>query len=188
MEPRSDQTMRDVVQSMVTAIEPHDAEEQQHIGATRRWLQSGVPFIRTLPPDVPSQHLVSYFVLVDRDAEKLLLVDHRKASLWLPGGGHVEPDEHPRTTAARELAEELSIMPAFVVDEPLFLTVTRTVGSTAGHTDVSLWFVLEASSDSTITFDQGEFIDVRWFGFDDVPWERTDPHMRRFVAKLRARL
>ncbi|MEU4312510.1 NUDIX domain-containing protein [Nocardia sp. NPDC024068] len=32
-----------------------------------------------------------------------------KAGLWLPPGGHVEPDEHPARTACREVAEELGI-------------------------------------------------------------------------------
>ncbi|MFI5343447.1 MAG: NUDIX domain-containing protein [Chlamydiales bacterium] len=37
------------------------------------------------------------------------LVDHKKANLWLPAGGHVEPNEHPRETVKREILEELSI-------------------------------------------------------------------------------
>ncbi len=180
--------MRDTLQALVAAIEPLDSEEREHIDATIRWLASGAPFVRTVPPDVPPQHLVSYVVLVDHAAQKLLLVDHHKARLWLPGGGHVEPGEHPRTTAARELGEELGVEALFVDDAPLFLTVTRTVGAVAQHTDVSLWYILHGSADEPLHFDQGEFAGVCWFGFDAVPWQRSDPHMRRFVAKLRARL
>lgn len=185
---KDQRTMRTIIEALVAAIHPYDAEEQEHIDATRRWLASGAPFIRTIPPDVPPQHLVSYVVLVDRSTEQLLLVDHRKARLWLPGGGHVEPDEHPRTAAGREFAEEFGQTAVFLYEDPLFLTITRTAGTAAGHTDVSLWYVFEGSSHAPITFDRGEFADVRWFAFDAVPWERTDPHMYRFVAKLRARL
>jgi hypothetical protein len=26
---------------------------------------------------------------------------------------------------------------------------------------------------------------VRWFSFDEIPFERSDPHLRRFVEKMR---
>lgn len=183
-----DAAMRETVTTLVRAIEPYDEQEQAHIDAVGAWLASGAPFTRTQPPDVPPQHLVAYVALVDPATQHLLLVDHRKASLWLPGGGHVEPGEHPRATAARECGEEFGIEPVFLFEEPLFLTVTRTVGSTAGHTDVSLWYVMHTSIDAPLTYDQGEFAAVRWFAFDAIPSERSDPHMRRFVQKLEARL
>lgn len=73
-----------------------------------------------------------------------LLVDHINAGLWLPPGGHVEPDEHPADTARRETREELGIDPVFAEEpaQPSFITVTRTVGRDHRHVDVSLWFLL----------------------------------------------
>jgi hypothetical protein len=69
----------------------------------------------------------------------------------------------------------------------MFITVTRTVGDGA-HIDVSLWYSLRGDSSRAIEFDRGEFHGVRWFGFDEIPFERSDPHMHRFVAKLSAML
>jgi 8-oxo-dGTP pyrophosphatase MutT (NUDIX family) len=112
----------------------------------------------------------------------------RYAGLWLPSGGHVEPDEDPKATVVRELAEELNLAAEFVRDGPLFITVTRTVGEDGGHTDVSLWYLLRGDSSRAIEFDRGEFHGVRWFGFDEIPFERSDPHLRRFVAKMRSSL
>ncbi len=34
-------------------------------------------------------------------------------------------------------------------------------------------------------FDEAEFYGISWFALDALPLERTDPHMARFVAKLR---
>jgi 8-oxo-dGTP diphosphatase len=114
----------------------------------------------------------------------LLLVDHKQAGLWLPTGGHVEIDEHPSTTAQRELREELGISLPLLQPGPLFLTVTETVGSTAGHTDVSLWYVFVANSSENYTHDHTEFHDTQWFALDHLPLERTDPHLSRFCSKL----
>jgi 8-oxo-dGTP diphosphatase len=179
--------MRDRIGEIITAIEPLDELEQEHRDATIEWIRSGAPIFRTMKPDVPPKHLVSYFSLVDVQRGKMLLVDHKLAGLWLPSGGHVESDEDPRATVIRELSEELKLAAGFIQPNPLFITVTR-VGGDGGHTDVSLWYLLRGDSTRAIEFDRGEFHDVRWFGFDEIPFERSDPHMRRFVEKLRATL
>jgi 8-oxo-dGTP diphosphatase len=176
--------MRDKIVKVVAAIEPLDDLEREHRDSTIEWIRSGAPIFRTMKPDVPPIHLVSYFALVDQQRGKLLLVDHKLAGLWLPSGGHVEPDEDPRATVVREMAEELGLAANFMQPGPLFITVTRVDGG-IGHTDVSLWYLLRGDSSRAIEFDRGEFHGVRWFGFDEIPFERSDPHMRRFVEKLR---
>ena len=177
--------IRDRIAEIVAAIEPLDELERKHRDSTIEWIRSGAPIFRTMKPDVPPKHLVSYFALVDAASGKLLLVDHKLASLWLPSGGHVEPDEDPRATVVRELSEELGLAADFMQPDPLFITVTR-VGGDGGHTDVSLWYLLRGDSSHAIEFDRGEFHGVRWFGFDEIPFEMSDPHLRRFVEKLRA--
>ena len=116
----------------------------------------------------------------------LLLVDHRNAGLWLPTGGHVEPEEHPRETVTRELVEELGFAPPHPIGPPLMITQSTTIGLTAGHVDVSLWYVVTAPRSQALQWDIHEFVDARWFDFADIPITRSDPHIRRFVTKLRA--
>jgi 8-oxo-dGTP pyrophosphatase MutT (NUDIX family) len=177
--------MRDTIAKIVAAIEPLDELEREHRDSTIEWIRSGAPIFRTKKPDVPPKHLVSYFALVDEQRGKVLLVDHKLAGLWLPSGGHVEVDEDPRATVIREIAEELKLAAEFIQPNPLFITVTRTLGP-GDHTDVSLWYLLRGDSSRAIEFDRGEFHGVRWFAFEEIPFERSDPHMRRFVTKVRA--
>jgi hypothetical protein len=72
--------------------------------------------------------------------------------------------------------------------DPIFLTVTRTQGLSVGHTDVSLWYVVQGDATAQLAPDPGEFYRVRWFGFDQLPLDRTDPHLVRFVVKLKEKL
>ncbi len=174
--------MRNKIIKEIQAIQPLDKLESETINEVLHWFESGVEICRIEKPDVPNKHLVSYFVLVDGDY--ILLVDHINAQLWLPTGGHVEPNEHPRFTALREASEELSIQGDFLQDGPLFITCTVTVGKTAGHTDVSLWYVLKGKRDMKLVFDQSEFHGVKWFHKDEVPLNRTDPELGRFLEKL----
>jgi 8-oxo-dGTP diphosphatase len=165
-----------------STIQPLDALEKAHIAEAIEWLDSGAELCRLAKPATPPKHLVSYFVVVDDGY--VLLVDHRNAQLWLPPGGHVEPGEHPRTTVLRELEEELGFTASHAIQAPLLLTATTTIGLTAGHTDVSLWYVVHASRSQKIIFDEREFDTVHWFSFAEFPLERSDPHMGRFLKKL----
>ncbi len=177
--------MRALIRAELAAIEPLDAVEHDHLADALAWLDSGAELCRVAKPATPPKHLVSYFAVID--ADRILLVDHRNARLWLPPGGHVEAGEHPRATVARELEEELGLRAGHDIDAPLMVTCTTTVGLTAGHTDVSLWYVVHVSRTQALAFDRAEFDSVQWFRFPDVPFERSDPHLRRFIQKLTER-
>jgi 8-oxo-dGTP diphosphatase len=178
-----------VVHEMVSRLRPIDEVETAHRMRVLDWLSRTDDVFRRVKPATPAQHLVSYVVPVDPADGSVLLVDHVNAGLWLPPGGHVEVDEHPALTARREVHEELGLVavgPA-LDKRPTFLTVTRTVGVDAGHTDVSLWFVLDCDQGQALSPDRGEFHRVRWW----TPAElraadpaRFDPHLRRFLDKL----
>lgn len=173
----------------VETIKPFDTLEAEHIADVRSWLSSGANIFRIEKPDKPPKHLVSYFVLVDPEHNSLLLGDHIKAQLWLPSGGHVELNEHPKVTVIREAREELNAKAVFLhnKEHPFFITVTRTVGLTAGHTDVSLWYLLRGDIHEPLEFDRGEFTDMNWFSFQEILQSQPDifdPHMQRFTRKL----
>lgn len=185
MVPRHRVTPEEIAE-IVRAIAPHDALEQAHINHTLTWIASGAPLYRTRKPATPAQHLVAYFVLLDRQQDKILLVHHKKSGLWLPSGGHVEPDEHPAATVARELMEELQGQAEFLFFDPLFLTVTQTVGNVAQHTDVSLWYMLHGDCTQPLDFDTEEFHTVAWYPLVALPSPaKMDPQMLRFRGKLR---
>jgi 8-oxo-dGTP pyrophosphatase MutT (NUDIX family) len=173
--------MRAQIREEVAAVEPLDELEAATISDVIDWIDSGGELCRIEKPATPRKHLVAYFPVVDGDY--LLLVDHINAEKWLPSGGHVEPHEHPRQTAVRECFEELKIEGVFLVDGPVLITSTETVGKTAGHIDVSIWYALKGDRLARIEIDASEFREARWFRRDELP-ENTDPHLGRFVQKL----
>ena len=93
------------------------------------------------------------------------------------------------------LKEELQIEPKTIFENqkiPFFVTVAETVGLTAGHIDVSLWYIFEGNSSLPINDKSNEFKKefdgYYWFRFEEVlniPINKLDPNMHRFVTKLK---
>ena len=180
------------VAETVAAIDPFDEIERAHQAEVLVWLASTRDIYRRVKPATPSPHLVTYAVLADPGDWSVFLVEHILAGLWLPAGGHVEPGEDPAVTVRRETMEELGVPADLSLFDgsPVFLTVTPTRAAGVGrHTDVSLWYVLSGSRDLRLTLDQREFTGGRWWSAAEIESADPalfDPHMSRFLAKLRA--
>ena len=132
-------SLHEEIRGLVARVAPVDAVEDGHRRQALAWLDSTSDVFRRVKPGRPSPHLVSYFLLIDHGQGSVLLVDHRKAGLWLPTGGHVEPGEHPAATVRREVREELGIEAVFspvTGESPMFVTVTATAPA-AGCTPTS---------------------------------------------------
>lgn len=183
-------SLHEEIRGLVARVAPVDAVEDGHRRQALAWLDSTGDVFRRVKPGTPSPHLVSYFLLIDHGQGSVLLVDHRKAGLWLPTGGHVEPGEHPAATVRREVREELGIEAVFspvTGESPMFVTVTATAPAAGRHTDVSLWFVLTGRTGQPMAPDHGEFRAARW-------WTRArigradpalfDPHLNRMLGKF----
>jgi len=182
------ENMRDEILDQVKNIEPVDETERLHIDDVLSWIQGPSDIFRIAKPDSPPKHLVSYFVVYDPRVQKLMLIDHVKANMWLPSGGHVEIDEHPREAVRREAMEELELVADFRVigEEPAFITVTETRGP-GTHTDVSFWYVIVGDSTAELNYDKREMRGLKWLSFDEVlamDDQLLDPHMKRFVRKF----
>ncbi|MER7006520.1 NUDIX domain-containing protein [Dactylosporangium sp. NPDC000555] len=185
---------RTALRNLVAGMAPFDEREANDRALVLAWIDRGGELYRRVPPDEPPQHLVTYFLPHDVGQDLLFLVAHRKAGRWLPPGGHVEPGETPWATVLREADEELAVIanphPLIPAREPLFLTVTETVGP-GQHTDCTLWFLIDLHPNDPMAPDPGEFSDAGWFPRTEVagwPAERTDPQMARALAKLDAHI
>lgn len=144
----------DQIKETLKAIVPLDTQKMKNLQFASDWIDSGSGIFRLEKPAIPNPHLVAYFLLLDPLQKKVLFVDHKNAGLWLPAGGHVELNEHPKDTVKREVVEELSIEASFLLEEPFFLTVSETAGQGTKHTDVSLWYLLKGCANTQYAFDK----------------------------------
>jgi len=177
--------IRSEIYHLIEEITPFDHQEQEDIRFSLQWISSGSELFRGKIADTPNIHLVSYFVVANPEMDQLLLVDHKKAGLWLPPGGHVEPGEDPKETVKREAMEELGIEAQFLSEIPILLTVAQTIGNVAPHTDVSLWYLIKVNINQAYVYDPNEFHTVCWFPLEHIPFQKSDPNLHRFIQKMK---
>ncbi|TVS00709.1 MAG: NUDIX domain-containing protein [Rhodobacteraceae bacterium] len=172
----------DLIEAELRQITPADLLELDHLTRARDWVRSGAQLCRIAPPATPPMHLVSYFPVID--AGHILLGDHISSGLWLPPGGHIEQGEHPRETVMRECLEELRMSARFLTNGAAFLTIAETIGANP-HEDVSLWYPLQGQAGHIPDYDVREYRNMRWFRFEDSPFDDIDPNLERFLGELR---
>ncbi len=139
------------------------------------------------------QHFVATAYVVD--GAKVLLVHHRKIGLWLPAGGHIEPDEDPAEAAIREVKEEtgLNVRLLGPVDEkgngdgvrmlptPHHLQIEQIAEGPHEHID----FVYVGTPISGQLERNPESIDVRWFTGDELDTaSHMDANVRHFAHQI----
>lgn len=133
-------------------------------------------------------HITASAVILEPSRRLLLLVLHRKVRRWLQPGGHCEPDDSTLGAAAlREATEESGI--AGLRLEPGILHVDRhpapcNPGVVEEHLDVRYLVIAPPGSEPVVS---EESLDVRWFGWDELP-DDLEPTILAMLRAGRQRL
>jgi 8-oxo-dGTP pyrophosphatase MutT (NUDIX family) len=116
-------------------------------------------------------HITASAVVLDADAQRTLLIFHRKLGRWLQPGGHVEVDDEDLAAAAlREASEETGIAGLTVDPDPIHLDV-HWVG-THHHFDVR--FIVRAPAGAVAGGANREVEGCRWVAIDELSTLTTE--------------
>lgn len=130
----------------------------------------------------PIRHFTVAVFVVSRGLT--LLLYHRTHGMWLPPGGHIEPDETPDEAAVREVSEEVGLDVVLVgerglaVDRPTQLVTPEGVQlesigpATDNHQHIDLVYFsaprLSLDDGVSLRIDPCEVIEARWCSPDDL--------------------
>lgn len=126
--------------------------------------------------------------------DKLLLIHHTKLDMWLPVGGHIEPNETPDDAVLREIREETGLI-ARIIDSlpsnvPLNSGLARqtavpfytNVHSVGDHDHWGALYLCESDSD-TVRLDNHSN-GYRWVTRDEVEVDKNLREDIRAIALL----
>lgn len=176
--------LRDHYIAALNQLVPFDKQEEEDIATTITWLRSANQVHKLGSPE---QHLGVLNLLLSPDRASIFLTLHRKAQIWLPPGGHVDENVRLQKAVEEEMDEELGAKAEFYIDQPIFHVRTLTQGANAGHTDVTLWFLLKGTPNHPYKILEKEATDARWFTIDEVLADPAMAHLHRGLKKIKER-
>ncbi len=119
--------------------------------------------------------------------DKVLLIHHRKLNIWIPVGGHIEPNETPDEAVQREVGEETgldielfqqSYLPEIGnVKENKALPFYANVHSVGDHDHYCLYYVCKTPDASKMSINT-ELKDARWFLISELGEKIVPPDVK----------
>jgi 8-oxo-dGTP pyrophosphatase MutT (NUDIX family) len=131
-------------------------------------------------------HITASALVIDPEGGRVLLTLHRKLRMWLQMGGHCEPGDASLADAALREATEESGVPGLSLLPGGPVRLDRHPIPPPCHCHFDVQYAVVAPPDATHAISD-ESLDVRWFGYDEVP-EVADKSVVQLLAAARARL
>jgi 8-oxo-dGTP pyrophosphatase MutT (NUDIX family) len=137
------------------------------------------------------EHLTASALVLDPDADKVLLTLHAKVGRWLQLGGHCEPEDSTLAAAAlREATEESGLADLRLLPDPVQLSrhPLSCDGRPSYHLDVQYVAFADHAAAAPVVSEESH--DLGWFGVDELPPDvdgAVRSLVRRSVASEEAR-
>ena len=166
----------------INAIKPLDEKEQNDIQEVKSWIHQSESLWK---PENMEKHFGAIGIILSKDKTKTFLINHRKAGIWLPPGGHVENRQTFKETIAMELREEVGINePVYINSDIFFLTQTRVQEAGREHIDITVWYLLEGDESVNYPVLEDEATEGKWFLIQTILEDMSFSFLHRSFKKL----
>ncbi|MBW2972826.1 NUDIX domain-containing protein [Candidatus Woesearchaeota archaeon] len=125
--------------------------------------------------------------------DKTLFVHHRKLDMWLPVGGHIDPNETFDDAIKREIKEETNLdvellnssglEPAAHVKKVLALPFDVNLHSVGDHDHCCVFYLCKALNPEELKFRESELKNVKWFAKDELDQIPLDDYISKQVVR-----
>lgn len=140
--------------------------------------------------ELTREFTVAVFVVHE---DRVLLHHHRKLSLWLPPGGHIEPNELPDDAAVREVAEETGVRAVLIGERALALDYPQQLVRPAGiqlediapgHQHIDLvYFAVPATGGEAIAAPELCEPGTGWYALDELRTLGANEEVQSWAAR-----
>lgn len=147
------------------------------------------------------RHYVATAYVYDKQADRFLLILHKKLGKWLPPGGHLHEGEEPGRGALREVSEEIGVEGQIIdlLETPrvdtraipqlpapfCLLSETIPAGPQEGeHIHIDFVYVVEIDLSRPLDICQQEVSLARWFTSEEVARLETYENVKQVCRAI----
>lgn len=130
-------------------------------------------------------HITASGFIVNKEASKMLLVQHTKLNLWLQPGGHLDEDETTYAACLREVAEE-TFLKEIVSDGVLFDIDIHLIPTNKGlppHFHFDIRYLLYVDEALPVEISE-ESLAIQWVKLEEAQSFNNSNSMVRPVQKI----
>jgi 8-oxo-dGTP pyrophosphatase MutT (NUDIX family) len=177
--------------TLAEALARHAAADPEEAAHLRRIVEFVGRHAQPFDRRILEGHLTGSALVVSAQADRVLLVHHRKLQRWVQPGGHADPGEAAgEAVALREAVEETGIEGLALhprAPRPLDVDVHAipAFGGEPPHAHLDLRYLVIAPESSLVAPCAVETSDARWFGWDDLAALDLDRGLVRALGKAR---
>lgn len=133
-------------------------------------------------------HVTGSAWLLNSTRSRVLLMHHRKLTMWMQLGGHADGDSDILAVALREAQEESGLKDIFPIQTSIFDIDVHMIPANATkgepqHYHYDIRYLLWTPDEQYVM--NGESIDLRWVGIDEVNGYVHSESIMRMVKKWR---
>lgn len=129
-------------------------------------------------------HFCAFIVPIHRPSESVYIGHHIKADIWIPPGGHIEPDEDPVETVIREAGEEIQYTPDHAQIRLFDFTIVPIDGRPDCKTHYNLWYLIDMPEKVEFKYDTREFYQAGWHTYAQAI-EKLHNHAEFYLPVMR---
>ena len=125
--------------------------------------------------------------------DKVLFIHHRKLDMWLPVGGHIDPNETFDEAVKREVKEETNLdvelignsglIPSAQVKKVLALPFDVNLHSVGDHDHCCLFYLCKALNPEELKFRESELKNAKWLSKEEISQVPLDSYLSKQVLK-----
>jgi 8-oxo-dGTP diphosphatase len=125
--------------------------------------------------------------------DKVLLIHHAKSGLWLPLGGHIDPNETPDSALIREIKEEIGLEVELLNQNPIplkgnieknlavpFYCNVHPVGD---HHHSCFFYICKALNPEDLKLEEGKILDYKWLTKEELKQDFVPEDVRNIAYK-----
>lgn len=172
----------DSIPSIIEELDRLNLVNQKTIAGFKKRIDQGVPFTK---PQNPESHFCVLFVPYERKSRTIYIVDHIKAGIWSPPGGHIDLNEGPIMAVKREFSEELGFK---LTNEKIKLfeaNVTSCIPTGICRKHFDLFYVVYMDRQESFKYELREFNSAGWFNLDEAIEKITYPDFNVIMRKFK---